>query len=186
MSKQATRHIWAEEEIDIIRRDYQCTHKSAEDVGQRLGLTCHQVRNQAYKMGIIKVSDRRYWTPQEEKTLESMIGNHSITAIAQYLKRGYNSVCVKSKRLKLSRRGRDFFTKKEVCEVLGKDHRWVQKRIDGGLLEASWHNGTKPQKNGMAYWHIEEQALRQFIIEHSCELTGRNVDLFQIVNILVG
>jgi predicted DNA-binding ArsR family transcriptional regulator len=89
--------------------------------------------------------------------------------------------------LKLHLRSRDdWYTKKEVCEILGVDHKRVQSYIDNGLLTASYHNGHKPGKLGMAMWHIERKDLSSFIRKYCDEFTGRNVDLTQIVEILVG
>ena len=92
---------------------------------------------------------------------------------------------LKAKRLHLSRRVRDgWYTKKEVCEMLGVDHHKVQHWIDRGWLKASYHTEQKPQKNGMAMWHINEANLSNFIIGHCSELQGRNIDLFGIFTCL--
>jgi hypothetical protein len=95
-------------------------------------------------------------------------------------------VVVKSKRLGYSRRVKDgWFTKKDVCEMLGVDHKWIQRRIDDGDLKANWNNpDIKPQQNGSAYWRIKECDLKEYITNHAFELTGRNVDLFTIVQVL--
>jgi len=102
--------------------------------------------------------------------------------------RSINSVVVMSKRLGCSRRVRDgWFTKREVCEILGVDHKWVQRRIDSGVIKATYHfPDRRPAKIGYSCWHIEENDLRQFIRKYPQELTSRNVDLIMIVDILAG
>ena len=101
--------------------------------------------------------------------------------------RSLNSVVIMSKRLNCSRRYREgWFTKKEVCEILGHDHKWVQARIDSGALGATSHYGRRPTKEGMSAWHIQEHDLVQFIRKYPQELVGCNIDIIMIVELLAG
>lgn len=186
----AHKHKWTDEERDIVRRDYNGHNQSAHQIADRLThmtgdkITFYAVKGQAAKLGILQDKNPR-WTDKEVEILFEMITRYAPITIARKLHRSLNAVVVKSKRLGCSRRARDgWYTKREVWRILGVDHHKVQKWIDSGELEASWHTEIKPKKNGGACWHIAEQALRDFIIKHSFELTGRNVDLFQIVEIL--
>jgi len=98
-----------------------------------------------------------------------------------------NSVVVMSKRINVSRRYRTgWFTKGEVCAILGHDHRWVQTRIDSGALKASYHYGRRPTKEGMSAWHIEESDLVKFIRQYPEELVGCNIDIITIVELIAG
>lgn len=179
------KHKWTENERDIVRRDYNGTNDSAEQIASKLGVTRNAVKGQVEKMGLAVDKSRR-WSLREEEKLTELITQYAPQTVAIHLHRSVNSVVVKSKRLGLSRRFRDgWYTKHEVCELFGVDHHWVQKRIDEDLLKASYHNGIKPQKSGGACWHIEEGELREFIVVHCGELVGRNVDLFTIVHLLV-
>jgi len=183
-------HKWTDEERDIVRRDYDGTNRSAHLIAAKLSsmtgdkITLNAVKGQVQRMGLA-VSKGRRWTPREVEILADMITQYAPITIARRLNRSVNSVVVKSKRLGCSRLVRDgWYTKREVCEVLGVDHRKVQRWIDAGELKASYHHGHRPQKGGASAWHIAESDLRSFIINHSFELVGRNVDLFQIVGIL--
>jgi len=187
----AYKHKWTDEERDIVRRDYNGHNQSAHQIAYRLSyvtgdkITFCAVKGQAAKMGILQNKSRR-WTEKEIEELAEMITRYAPITIAKRLHRSVNAVVVKSKRLSYSRRVRaGWFTKREVCEILGVDHHKVQKWIDSGELKASWHSNIKPAKNGGACWCITERALRGFIIKHSFELIGRNVDLFQIVQVLL-
>ena len=181
----ALKHKWAESEKDIVRRDYDGTNNSAERIASRLGVTFNAVKGQVEKMGLAIDKSRR-WSLKEEEELAELITQYAPTTVAKRLHRSVNSIVIKAKRRGLSRRYRDgWYTKNEVCEVLGVDHHWIQRRIDEGSLKASYHNGNKPQKNGGACWHIEEQDLREFIISHCGELIGRNVDLFTVTHIVL-
>lgn len=187
----AFRHKWTENERNIVRRDYDGTSMSAYYLANRLSsltgerITFHAIKGQVQMLGLAIDKSRR-WTPEEESTLIDLITQFAPATVARILHRSVNSVIVKSKRLHLSLRIRDgWFTKSEVSEILGVDHKKIQKWIDSGELKASYHGEIKPQKKGCACWEIRTPALRDFIINHSFELVGRNVDLFQIVEILV-
>lgn len=186
------RHIWTDAERDIVRRDYDGHNKTSERIAKNLSLitgdkiTFFAVKGQAASMGIMQDKSPD-WTEKEIKILTEMINERPPLTIARRLHRSVNSVVVKSKRLGLKRRYRNgWYVKKEVSEICGVDHKKVQCWIDKGWLKASWHTGNKPQKNGMSMWHIDEHDLRNFIINYHSELQGRNVDLFQIIEILTG
>lgn len=180
----ASKHHWNESERIIVRRDYQGTNDSARRIAQRLGVSFNGVKGQIQKLGIAKIRHYR-WTPEEDMRLRELLGEYAPITVAKLMKRSVNSVTVHSKRLGIYRRYRDgWYTKNEVREIFGVDHKWVQARIDNGALGASWHHEHRPQKNGGGSWHISEKSLREFIKNHSYELTGRNVDLIQIVSIL--
>lgn len=177
------RHRWIDDELELVRRDYKGTNKSAEEIALNLGVTKWAVKGQVEKLGIAQQKSPP-WVEGEIERLQSLIHRYSVTAIAKKLHRSPNAVKIKATRLKLGLRARDdWYTKSDVCEILGVDHKKVQAWIDDGALMASWHNDKRPQKNGMR--HIEAEALRKFIIKHSGELLGRNVDIQQIVWIIV-
>lgn len=180
-------HHWTDEDREIVRRDYRHTHASRREIARRLGVTEFAVAGQIATMGIAKRSDRRPWSADEDGKLWELITQYAPQTVARRMGRSVNSVVVRSKRLGISRRVRDgWFTKKEVCQILGVDHKWVQKRIDGVQLKASWHNGTKPTNGGSACWHILEKDLKEFIRRYPQDLTARNVDLIMVVDILTG
>lgn len=186
-------HKWKEEEREIIRRDYQHTHDSRRRIAEFLSMLCGEtvtefaVAGQIAMMGIAKRDDRRRWTPEEKEQLADIIHKYSPRKVAKIMHRSVNSVTVQSKRMHASRRVRDgWFTKREVCEILGMDHKWVQRRIDSGAIRASYHSETKPSQLGGASWHINAEDLTEYIRRYPEELTSRNVDLCIIVELLAG
>ncbi len=180
-------HHWTDEEREIVRRDYAYTHVSRRQLAVNLRVTESAIAGQVARMGIAKKSDRQRWDPQQDQILERLIGQKSPARIAKIMKRSVNSVVVRSKRLGLSRRQRyGWFTKTEVAEILGVGHRWIQQRIDSGVLKATWYTDHKPGKGGQALWHIDATDLGKFIRKYCHELNGRNVDLMQLVHVLVG
>ena len=179
-------HKWTEAERDIVRREYDGHNSTALRLANHLGVSFHGVKGQVSIMGIA-MDKSRDWTDKETETLIEMITQYAPLNIARRLHRSVNSVVVKSKRLGLSRRVRDgWFTKKEVCEILGVDHRKIQKYIDNGELKASYHTGRKPQQNGGAMWHIKTEDLKKFIKKNIGDFQGRNVDLVMIAWLLNG
>ncbi len=136
-------------------------------------------------MGIGKSDDRHPWTPREKAILARLVPQYCPRSIALKMHRSINSVVVMSKRIGVSRRIREgWFTKREVCEILGHDHKWVQARIDSGALKASSHYGGTPTQKGMSAWHIEEHDLVRYIREYPQELVGCNIDIIMIVDLL--
>ena len=182
----AHKHKWTEEERDIVRREYNGSNSSGKRIASILGVTLYGVKGQVQILGIAQQKSPP-WSDKELDNLVELIHIYSITSIAKRLHRSINAVKIKATRLKLGLRVRDgWFTKKEVCEILGVDHKKMQGYIDRGELKASWHTGKKPQKNGMSMWHIESKDLKQFIKKNAGDFQGRNVDLQTIVWLLNG
>jgi len=180
------KHQWLESERDIVRRDYDGTNQSALMIASKLGVTLCAVKGQVQVLGISQQKSPP-WSESEIEKLSELIHAYSITTIAKMLHRSINSVKIKATRLKLGLRVRDrWFTKKDVCEILGVGHKKVQGYIDRGELKASWHTERKPQKNGMAMWHIKTGDLREFIERNASDFQGRNVDLATVVWLLNG
>ena len=118
-------HKWTDDERDIIRRDYKHTHKSRQELAVRLGVTEYGVAGQISIMGIAKSDDRHPWNdPREEEKLAKLIPQYCPRRIARMMHRSLNSVVVKAKRINAHRRYREgWFVKREVCEILGHDHK---------------------------------------------------------------
>ena len=183
----APKHRWTEEERNIVRREYEHSRESAKRIAEYLGVTEFAVKGQVSAMGLGNHDNRHPWTPKEEEKLKRLLRRWGPRMVAVKMHRSLNSVVLKAKRLNIQRRTRDgWFTKKDVCEILGVDHRWVQARIDSGALKAYYHYGTKPSKYGMSAWHIEEADLKEFIRRYPQELIARNLDMIMIVDILAG
>jgi hypothetical protein len=191
-------HKWTEEDKELIRSEYKGTIFSATIISQRLSqihgynISPHAVQSQVYRLNLgsyIKSS----WSDAEKEYLTDLVGKYSVKEIKRkFDERGYKrsrfSISCKMNDLRVTNDYRDgWYTKSEVAEMLGITKNRLQCYIDSKVLKASYHNGDKPTNtSGSKMWHIEESDLRDFIIAHSMDLTGRNVDLFQIVNIIKG
>jgi excisionase family DNA binding protein len=71
------------------------------------------------------------------------------------------------------------YTLNEVSEMLGVWDKTVYMWIKNGKLAA-----TKSGDPTLSHWNITRNDVRKFIIRYPTELTGRNVDMVQIVDIL--
>ena len=172
---------------EIIRRDYRGTDKSRDELCERFGLTKWQMHYALQGMALSYRWNERYWTEKEDNYLKENVDRFSEAKLAKNLKRSKNSIKVRLTRLSLSRRNRNgWYTLKETCEILGQGHHKVDRWIKQGILPATYHHGHKPQKNGSGYWHIMREDLATFIRHYPQELVGRNIDVIQIVEILVG
>ncbi len=183
-------HRYSDEEIDIIRRDYRHSKESLRELAQRLGTTPASINGKVRLLGLSKRTDyrRRKWTEEEEKKLVKLLERHAPSSVPKFMGRSINSVVVKSKRLGVRRRNRnDWYVMREVCEILGVDHHWLRRRVDSGAIVATWHYDKEPgQRKGSLSWHFTQHAVCEFIRRYPEELNGRNVDMIQVVEILVG
>jgi hypothetical protein len=183
---KARKHRWSGEEQAIVVRDYNHTRESIKLLAAKLGVTYFAVRGQIAILGLAR-DGRKPWSPQEDKRLGGLIPKYAPITVAKRMGRSVNSVVVRSKRLGIMRRYRDgWYTKMEVCRILGVDHHWIQSRIDSGALKASYHfPDHKPCQKGMSCWHIKDADLRKYIVSYCGELNGRHVDVISLVDILV-
>jgi DNA-binding CsgD family transcriptional regulator len=181
------KHRWTEEERDVVRTLYRQDSKSAQLIADRLGVTFYGVKGQVQLLGISKRTGRRWWHTNNDAKLRKLIPQYAPVTVAKMMNCSIGSVINRAKRLGLSRRSRDgWYTKKDICEILGIEHKRVQTFIDSGVLPATYHHGHRPSKNGSGSWHITKEDLRTFIRNYPEEFNGRQVDLIQIVEILVG
>jgi hypothetical protein len=181
-----TRHRWSEDDLEVVRRDYEGTRRSCEAIGAKLGVSSDAVYEQVQALGLAS-PQRMPWSREDIERLQELIHKYPLHRIAGMMGRSVNSVRKKTTKVKLRLRSRDGgYTLNEVCEILGVDHHWARARIDCGSLRATWQNGKKPAQAGSSPWRITEKDLKKFIITYSDELLGRNVDIQQIVWICAG
>lgn len=187
-------HQWTPDQIEIIRRDFTGTKESIRRIADHLSyefgeeITPAMVTHQVNKLGIAGIWERAVrgpeWTVREDEQLRERVSRgQDWEMIGKALGRSATAVMVRSKRIGAYRWARTgWYTKKDLMEILGVDHKRIQRWIDEGELKARPYN-VDPQQAGGGYWIIQEEDLRNFLVNHSMELTGRNVDLYSIVNL---
>ena len=178
---------WSEEEIEVVREQYNGTIKSSERIAAKLGTTPKAVTYQAYKMGLGQRKAYRPWTVQEDDLLRALVPRKSPGQIATRMKRSVHAITVRAKRIRVSFSDREgWYTQAEACEILGVNREWIARRIESGVIKASWHHGRRPGRSGSGSWHIEQKDLGEFLRRYPHDLNGRNVDLVQVVEIIAG
>lgn len=187
--RKAPAHVWTIDEIQFLKTNHKFTRQSRREIADALGLTVGQVSAQIHRMGLVRLAGtRREWTEDEEQRLQNLAGTMPALGIARELRRSTGSVRAKMAAMGLSAKDRaDWYTKTEVCEVLGLDQRSVQRHIDSGRLKATWYHGRRPgPRSGTAAWCIKRQHLREFLRRYPALLQYRTVDIIVVVDILAG
>lgn len=174
---------WTQEEIGLIRTGYRNDRMSLLELATALGATPSQVSYQINKLGIRNSTVRRPWTNEEDEVLIRLMPTKTAISIARTMNRTINAVTARAARLGINRRDRDgWYTLLETCEILGREHGWLTKRIENGSMKATRRHPDSKSN----HWHIKRKDLRDFIRRYPEELIGRNVDLVQMVEILSG
>lgn len=191
---QPTRHEWSDEDNTFLRANFDYTHRSLEDMARWLSerygktITPWQVRYQVEKLGLPRTwreLGKKYWTEKEEERLGELLEQYPVSEVARRLRRSPASVRFQATKMGLSTLSRlGWYTENEVAQILGVDSHRVNSWINRGILPASYHYGTFPTQHGMTAWHIKEEDLVAFLRRYAPELTGRHVDVGQIVDML--
>jgi len=160
------------------------------EIAKRIGVPRTKITHTAQKNGWIKVTRSKDWhTPWSERELEyiSKSGHLAPKAVQQRLKaagfeRTISAIEVKRHQTR-AYQNRKGMSANEVAQCLGKECHMVINLIKTGKLEATRRPGyTGPT----AAWHIEDKALRAYIIQYLPEIDLRKVDKFWFVDILIG
>jgi len=177
-------HEWTPAELELVWLHYNGTRESVKLLSKLTGASFYGVKGQVMRLGLARVKPSN-WSPEELKYLADNIHRKSVKTISREMGRSINAVKVKATRLHYRlREHHGWYTKKEVAEICGVDHKKVQEWFDGGYLKAIYHfPDRKPTRNGSAMWHIEKADFAAFLKAHCQELLGRNVDLVQILTI---
>jgi excisionase family DNA binding protein len=179
--------LWQEPELDILQKYYDGSRESVSKISKIIKDTCgvertgYSVRHKAGNVGLTRTNGSIRWTEDQEAQLVSLVGVLPTRKIATKLGRSLRSIYQKCDELKLSNRQRnDWYTGKEVCEILGVAMCTVNRWISDKKLKAKPHDGNR------FLYHIERRDLKMFIKTYPSELTGRNIDIMQFVEILCG
>ena len=190
-------HRWSDRERDFIKKHYSGTRQFRRDLASLLGVSEYAIAGQVARMGLCYRSNRARWSPAEDEELKKLLPQHPIAKVASTLNRSINAVSARAKRLNISRRDRDdWYNLKDVCDILGTDRRWVQKRIANGSLKAFIHHSSNTAARHKAQtgesrhhprsYHIKRVDLKTFIRRYPQDLKSSNLDLVSLVELLAG
>jgi|GEM_PF-1059937 hypothetical protein len=182
---------------DFIRLNYAHSHTSAQAIADHLNavygwdLKYWSISRQAAILGIGH-HKMHNWDDEQDAILRKWGHKYSPEHVGKLMTQKFgtpiseNAIINRLRRLNISRREHDgWYTKKDVCEIMGVDHHTIQPYIDAGKLSAHYHTGKTPRKTGMAMWHVEGPDFAKFIIQFAEDFRGRNVDLLRLIGVLL-
>jgi hypothetical protein len=164
---------WTEEENEYMRKHYGKTPR--EEIARVLNRTIPALNNQAKKLGLREKTP--VWTPEEEQFLRENWHSVSIGVIAEKLGRTETSIKTKQKRMKLGPQIHPgMFVLRDICNLLGMDHRRIKRYIKAGYLRAK-----KAPLRGRSVMLIHPANLRKFLRNHPDAWDARVVDITEVM-----
>jgi hypothetical protein len=107
------------------------------------------------------------WTNEEADFLRENWGKLSIHQIAKKLGRSPNGVIVKSKRINAGPLHQDYlFNKRELCQLLGIDHRKIDSWVESNLLKAKIAKTAREKGKSKGILQVHPQDLMAFLEQH--------------------
>lgn len=179
---------WTQEDRDYVARHYDGTVASRDQIAEILDRTPASIAHQITAQRLRRKAATKPWTHDDDQELEDRAGTMPTHLLAQEMHRTTEAVRLRARHLGIQTKLRDgWYTKSEVCQILGKGHKSVGTLITSGQLNARPHYETGPEDSrGAAAWHISQQDLKDFIIQHSDRLQPTKMDVTAVVEILAG
>lgn len=179
------KHNWTDNDKTLIKEQYSEDPQTVYQLAATIGVSPSAVRRRASYLGVAKTKRvRGEWTEKQEEKLKDLLGKGlSYEAIAIKMSRTRTSIIHKTYKLKCkygNSMREDIYTLEEASAVLGFSKQRTRQLLLSGTLIGT-HNGDSNGK-----WTITRAALVLFVRKYPGELTGRNVDMVQLVDILVG
>lgn len=176
------RHQYTEADKELIRLHYK--RGKIAWLARTIGVTESSIRSRAYWMGVRCTGwQERFWADKDIELLEDMAGNTTMTTMSRRLHRSVKSIRMKAFKCGIKLNGKDgWYSAFEVSEICGVNTQRVTDWIKRGKLKAE-RNGQDIK--GVA-WRIKRESLSIFLRRHPLEISGRNIDFLQIVDVLVG
>lgn len=187
------------EDLAIIEREYDgrrgCTDRVVALLGHRY--PGWWVKRQARDMGLsgrceLNQGPGKTWSEAEEQALVRLYPLLPISGVRDELKKINGGIArtdvairAKAKRLAVNKRSRGF-SMRQVCALLGVDHRVVRRWVEDGLLVGQRKGTARDDRSGGDMWHFEDDYIRVFIINHYDLIDFRKVEKKGFVQILTG
>jgi hypothetical protein len=178
-------NFWTEKELELVRLNYRGNIESVFTIQRMLKIyfnidrSYHAIRHKAKDLNLTRYLGRK-WSKEEESKLAELLNNYPIKNIAKRMNRTERSIRMKCNSLNIHQgiqARRDWYTQGDLVTILGVSPSTVNRWIASGTLLVSKTECSLAFK-------ITTKCLKRFIINNTSELTGRNVDLLQIIGIL--
>jgi len=188
LPRRQWQHIVATPEIDqAIREAYGSSRRGfCGRVAEQLGLETGWVKARARKLGLTR-STRGYWTPEEDRLIESLVETGGARFIANRLKdagfvRSVSAVENRVFQLGASFLSRDTYNASEFATAMGVCSKTVVRWIRQGLLK-----GHQENPSGLSHgeeqhrWMIKHKDARKFLIENPNAYRLNTVDRYWFI-----
>lgn len=179
-----TGYLWTEKEIEIVKKCYKGNKQNVLEIQKQLKYFCGVDRStcaiskMAQKLDLTRRRICYTWSENDDILLENMAGSHTAQQIATKLKKSIHSVYHRASEKHICLYIKhDIYSVQRIADMLGVWENTVLRWIKEKSLKAIPHDHK-------THWQISREDLRDFIINHPVELTGRNLDMLQIVDIL--
>lgn len=184
--RKPKKYIWTPERDRILRDRYDSTVRGrAAEIGKVFGWPAWVVKKRAQQLGLSRPTwntDRREWTEEEERFLLNHAGSRHVHWMAKQLKRSMTSVVLKLKRMHLSRRWREGYTKSDLELCFGTDHHVIDRWVREGRLSVR-KRGTAREHDA---WYVTDADILKFIIENPTTFDLRKVDQLFFMDLITG
>jgi hypothetical protein len=184
LHKVGNKITWTPEELEILRLNYKGTKVSAIIIGQlikdKYGIdrTKKGIQQKASSIGLAK-KIFTLWDDTEKEQLKSLVGECSTKEISDKLGRTIGSIHNQAYALglKLAHTNRcEWYTKEDLLHIFGVASESIERWIKQRFINYSKFNNY--------IYKFTVKQVRDFIMKYPMELTGRNIDLVQIIDIL--
>lgn len=163
---------------------------AVNDLADELRVPRWWLSQRARKLGLTMPHKKEPpWTAAEEAMLQKVPLYDPDKAAEIFREHGFNrtptAICIRAKRLSLSRRYTETYSARQAAEILGVDcSKTIAAYIVEGALKAVRRETKRLPQQGGSPWSIERADLRAFVIEHLDRIDFRRVDKFALVDLL--
>jgi hypothetical protein len=174
---------WNDAEDAFLRRMYDSAIRGrSQEIANRLGRPRWVVNRRAVALGLSRPKDRP-WSHEDRDYLEANYHRSAIKVMAKRLQRSPTAIKLKAKRLGL-RKYDEGYTASSLAEALGVDPHWVLSRIRTGKLRAAPRRTERKPEQGGDSWLITDDALLDFLREHSYDIDLHKVDSLWFMDLI--
>ncbi len=159
-------------------------------LADKLDVRCHWLSQRALKLGLVvpRVAKEPEWTAAELELLKRVPLHDPRRAAMMFRENGFirtpAALCVKAKRLDISRRYDETLSAGKAAKILGVDGKAFTVWIAKGIIQAERRETARLPQQGGNPWSISRAYFRQWIIDNIEVIDIRKVDKFAFVDLL--
>ena len=161
-------------------------------LAEELGLPRWKISRRAFDLGVVKQATypkERTWTEAELELLKQNAALSVNRIQSKFRAAGYSrtrhSVVNKVKRL-FGRKPREGYSGTALAALFGIDAHSITRLIEAGFLKATRRGTERSSRQGGDAWHMDDQAVREFVVENVAIIDFRKIDKFWLVELLTG